>query len=82
MAEATNGNVIHLSKTARLPYEETKGAGSGPPENTGQTDDSHSDDYIPEEGKNVIYTIVLIFKILIWSELVISLINLNTKRPK
>lgn len=35
-------------------YEETKGAGSGPPEDTGEGV-SHSDDYIPESGKNIIY---------------------------
>jgi len=40
------------SAWAIVTYEETKGAGSGPPD---PEDDVHSDDYSPEEGKNVIY---------------------------
>ncbi|MCP4340102.1 MAG: hypothetical protein GY799_14735 [Desulfobulbaceae bacterium] len=42
------------SAWAIITYEETKGAGSGPPEDTGEGI-SHSDDYIPESGKNIIY---------------------------
>jgi hypothetical protein len=42
------------SAWAIITYEETKGAGAGPPEETG-VGESHSDDYIIEEGKNVIY---------------------------
>jgi len=42
------------SAWAIITYEETKGAGSGPPEDTGEGV-SHSDDYIPESGKNIIY---------------------------
>lgn len=42
------------SAWAIITYEETKGAGSGPPEDTG-SEVTHSDDYIPESGKNVIY---------------------------
>lgn len=40
------------SAWAIITYEETKGAGSGPPD---PADTDHSDDYVPEEGKNVIY---------------------------
>ena len=40
------------SAWAIITYEETKGAGTGPPDHD---DDSHSDDYVPESGKNVIY---------------------------
>lgn len=40
------------SAWAIITYEETKGAGSGPPD---PDDLVHSDDYVPEEGKNVIY---------------------------
>jgi len=42
------------SAWAIITYEETKGAGSGPPDNTGDGD-THRDDYIVESGKNVIY---------------------------
>ena len=42
------------SAWAIITYEETKGAGSGPPDETG-IGESHSDDYIPESGKNIIY---------------------------
>lgn len=42
------------SAWAIMNYEETKGAGAGPPDITG-VGESHSDDYIAEEGKNVIY---------------------------
>ena len=42
------------SAWAIITYEETKGAGSGPPEDIGEGV-SHSDDYIPESGKNIIY---------------------------
>ena len=42
------------SAWAIITYEETKGAGSGPPDNTGESE-THRDDYIPESGKNVIY---------------------------
>ncbi|MBU8871727.1 MAG: hypothetical protein KOO60_12745, partial [Gemmatimonadales bacterium] len=38
---------------AIINYEETKGAGNGPPDNTG--DESNSDAYLPEQGKNIIY---------------------------
>lgn len=40
------------SAWAIITYEETKGAGSGPPD---PDDLDHSDDYVPEEGKNVIF---------------------------
>ena len=42
------------SAWAIINYEETKGAGAGPPDETG-IGESHSEDYIAEEGKNVIY---------------------------
>jgi len=42
------------SAWAIITYEETKGSGSGPRDSEGELD-SHSNDYIPEEGKNVIY---------------------------
>jgi hypothetical protein len=42
------------SAWAIVTYEETKGAGDGPPEDNGE-EESHSDDYVAEEGKNVIY---------------------------
>jgi hypothetical protein len=44
----------YTSAWAIVTYEETKGAGAGPPENTGEAD-THRDDYIPESGKNAIY---------------------------
>ncbi len=46
------------SAWAIITYEETKGAGAGPPEdgeNEDNPDEPGSDDYLPEEGKNVIY---------------------------
>jgi len=49
------------SAWAIITYEETKGAGAGPPDNTGvdtgleDGSTTHRDDYIPESGKNVIY---------------------------
>jgi len=42
------------SAWAIINYEETKGAGAGPPDETG-VGESHSEDYIAEEGKNAIY---------------------------
>ncbi|MFO7608620.1 MAG: choice-of-anchor O protein [Candidatus Krumholzibacteriia bacterium] len=42
------------SAWAFITYEETKGAGSGPPDETG-LGISHRDDYVIEAGKNVIY---------------------------
>ncbi|MBU8869242.1 MAG: hypothetical protein KOO60_00080 [Gemmatimonadales bacterium] len=42
------------SAWAIITYEETKGAGAGPPDNTGE-EITHRDDYLPESGKNVIY---------------------------
>ncbi len=39
---------------AIITYEETKGAGSGPPDDLGEGE-TNSDAYVPEEGKNVIY---------------------------
>lgn len=47
-----DGSEIY-SAWAIITYEETKGAGAGPPEETGTGE--NSDAYIPEEGKNVIY---------------------------
>lgn len=52
-ADKPDGSPI-MSAWAIITYEETKGAGSGPPEETGDGV-THSDDYIPESGKNVIY---------------------------
>lgn len=52
---------VGISAWAIITYEETKGAGAGPPEDVGtgeQPEDgtgSGNDAYIPEEGKNVIY---------------------------
>jgi len=45
---------IGTSAWAIITYVETKGAGSGPPDNTGESE-THRDDYIPESGKNIIY---------------------------
>ena len=45
---------IGKSAWAIITYEETKGAGTGPPDDTGEGI-SHRDDYIPESGKNIIY---------------------------
>ena len=42
------------SAWAIVTYEETKGAGAGPPDNTG-TSETHRDDYLPESGKNAIF---------------------------
>jgi hypothetical protein len=42
------------SAWAIVTYEETKGTGDGPPEDNG-SEESHADDYVAEEGKNVIY---------------------------
>ncbi|BBO92192.1 choice-of-anchor O protein [Desulfosarcina ovata] len=52
---------IGVSAWAIITYEETKGAGAGPPEDVGtgeQPEDGTgegNDAYLPEEGKNVIY---------------------------
>ena len=52
---------IGVSAWAIITYEETKGAGAGPPEDVGtgeQPEDGSgegNDAYLPEEGKNVIY---------------------------
>ncbi|TKB08188.1 choice-of-anchor O protein [Desulforhopalus sp. IMCC35007] len=54
-------NSIGISAWAIITYEETKGAGAGPPEDVGtgeQPEDGSgegNDAYLPEEGKNVIY---------------------------
>ncbi|SHJ28958.1 hypothetical protein SAMN02745165_01994 [Malonomonas rubra DSM 5091] len=49
------GNPV-ISAWTIITYEETKGAGAGPPEEEGGGEDNtNSDAYIPEEGKNVIY---------------------------
>ncbi|RKX33865.1 MAG: hypothetical protein DRP71_09070 [Verrucomicrobia bacterium] len=42
------------SAWAIITYEETKGAGAGPPDNTGESE-THRDDYLPEAGKNIIF---------------------------
>jgi len=44
----------YTSAWAIVTYEETKGAGAGPPENTGEQE-THRDDYLPESGKNAIF---------------------------
>ena len=44
---------IGISAWAIITYEETKGAGAGPPDETGTGENSEA--YVPEEGKNVIY---------------------------
>jgi len=51
---------IGKSAWAIITYEETKGAGSGPPDEGDGTQpedgsETHRDDYIPESGKNIIY---------------------------
>lgn len=52
---------IGISAWAIITYEETKGAGAGPPEGVGDGEKPEdgtgtgSDAYVPEEGKNVIY---------------------------
>jgi hypothetical protein len=54
-------NSIGISAWAIITYEETKGAGAGPPEDVGTGEQSEdgtgegNDAYLPEEGKNVIY---------------------------
>ena len=45
---------IGKSAWAIITYEETKGAGTGPPDETGDGV-SHRDDYVPESGKTIIY---------------------------
>ena len=45
---------IAISAWAIITYEETKGAGAGPPDED-ELENGNSDAYIPEEGKNVIY---------------------------
>ncbi len=55
---ASRGNLMMQGKYAVLGYEETKGAGSGPPEHDEDKvpeDGTGNDAYVPELGKNVIY---------------------------
>lgn len=55
---ASRGNLMMQGKYAVLGYEETKGAGSGPPlhdEDKVPEDGSGSETYVPELGKNVVY---------------------------